>query len=125
MDGVLKFVHRYHGVEYVQGPRRRRPSLCRRLAYVNLGVVVYLLVWTSILMFNVQIQTETGESVPLRTAAARFFRSEAWREMRRTVAHLYGVWAQQGWRHARDEMARKFDTTGVWHARQVSRSCVS
>ena len=96
---------------------------CRRVALWTLVLVVYTTLLVSTIYFNANITTEKGEKIKLREAINNFFKSPAWKQLKKSFwANLWDVWDQykkDGWTAAHKRLMVLADFQGEERSRFV------
>ena len=102
--------------------RKEKPptkTLCKRVQYLAVGVVVISCLWSSFLYFNAQVTTEDGETVKLRDAVNHFFQSPVWLEFKDVFWGLYEEGQRSGWDNVYEEFVKALDPRGEKNAYRI------
>lgn len=107
--------------QYYREFRKDKPkrTLCKRLQYLAVGVIVICCLWSSFLYFNAQVTTEDGETVKLRDAVNHFFQSPVWLEFKEVFWGLYQEGQRNGWDSFYDDFVKALDPRGEKNAYRV------
>lgn len=100
------------------GPKPKK-SLPKRVAILTAAGILYLSIWSSILIFNVKFEGPEGEQVRLSDAIYNFFQSQAWKDFKSRVAELWQVFLDEGWDKMWLRFKKDFDISGTQHACEI------
>ena len=103
--------------------KRQRKGCCsffQRIFVLSMAGFIYFSMWTSVVYFNVHVTTSEGEQVPIYEAVNNFFRSPAWKEMKKTLNDLYTLCQTNGWGTCYERFIESMDPAGEASAYSVS-----
>ncbi|WAR10060.1 DJC22-like protein [Mya arenaria] len=82
-------------------PDRKRPkgacTCIKRATVLTFCCCIYVLLWTSAIVFNVHVTTSDGTEVPIEEALKNFFNSPAWKDFKKSFWEVYNVCNTKGW----------------------------
>lgn len=98
---------------------RGRCKLFKRILVLYFCGLLYLSLWSAVLLLNVKVTSNDGTQVPLREAVENFFHSPAWKEMKQSLHDLYQFCQYNGWGTCWSHLISLIDPTGESHAYRV------
>ena len=77
--------------------QRRRRGFCRRCLVLAFGTMLLTGGWVGFGLVHAEVESDSGQKVPLHVAIRNFFASPAWLEMRQAVKELWQELTKDGW----------------------------
>lgn len=118
-----EFDRRPRAQHLVQGGRCH--GCCKRVAVWTLVVVVFSSLLVSAIYFNASITTDKGETIKVREAINNFFKSPAWKQLKKSFwANVWDIWDEYwkgGWESAYRRLMVLADFQGEERSRLVLR----
>ena len=96
-----------------------RWGLCQRATVWGVLGVLFLGMWTSHLYFNAEVTVDDGETIKLHDAVSHFFKSPAWREMKKSGWKVWSRYWEEGWEGAHRTFHKLADVDGEAYALDV------
>ena len=107
-------------------PEKRPPkggcNCVKRAMLFSFCAMMYLLVWGSVLLFNVKVTSADGTQVPFDEAFENFLHSAVWKDIKASIFEVYDDCFENGVDHCFMKMLEKLDPTGELHAYAVSNA---